>query len=465
MAFTRPSAIQMRLAVLTSLAVFAALLATPAHAVPSNCRAMDAGNHKSFESAWGIPLAWLAMTQDVYQRISVGIGLVPALHLCNDPAINAVAVDTPGERVPRVIAVNTGLLTFVGGDADQLAAVMGHEFAHLSLRHRARKTAAYEAHAHEVARDWARAVVRGSREGETALRAQFEMVMRARSVDRDAEREADDKGFSLAVSAGFNPAGARKFYQKWFQTQETRKVASYLDTHPGLGERSGYSARLERNEAFRLDAERAFTARDSRRLGNVVERWIAEVPDSGAAAYYAGMYLLMTGKRQSLVSEALEDAVTFFDGEGLSRLSQEDQYEARMAALSLCVSLHKEGKRQPTLNCLQRLRHPEDVEQFRVATGWRDFILVPSRNEGVSARPLFASQEGDREVFMTNCSHVARERGMKDVRSWRGMREGRGAASPASGSGMMLCNPRTCDCEPYEGADPEPAVRAPRFER
>lgn len=447
------------------LAVVAALVASPAHAVPANCRAMGPGNHNSFETAWGVNPSWLAMTQDVYARISSGAGVVPALYLCNDPAINAVAVDTPGGREPRIIAVNTGLLAFVNGDADQLAAVMGHEFAHLALRHRARKTAAYEAHAHEVVRDWARAVVRGARQGESELRAQFEMVTRARAVDRDAEREADDKGFSLAVTAGFNPAGARKFYEKWAQTQEARKVASYLDSHPGMGERSGYSARLERNEAFRRDAERAFLARDSRRLGDQVERWIAAVPDSGAAAYYAGMYLLMTGKRQSLVSEALEDAVTFFDGEGLSRLSQEDQYEARMAALSLCVSLHREGKRQPTLNCLQRLRHAEDVEQFRVATGWRDFILVPSRGEGVSARPLFAAQAGEREVFMTNCSHLAKERGMKDVRSWRGMREGRGPASSPSGSGMMICNPSTCDCEPYEGGDPDPAVRAPRFER
>ncbi len=455
----------MRPLFLPLLAVVAALLASPAQAVPANCRAMDPGNHSSFETAWGVNLAWLAMTQDVYQRISSGAGVAPALYLCNDPAINALAVDTPGGPQPRIIAVNTGLLAFVNGDADQLAAVMGHEIAHLSLRHRARKTAAYEAHAHEVARDWARAVVRGSRSRESTLRARFEMVTRARAVDRDAEREADDKGFSLAVSAGFNPDGARKFHEKWFQTQEARKVASYLDTHPGLGERSGYSARLERNEAFRRDAERAFMARDSRRLGNHVERWIAAVPDSGAAAYYAGMYLLMTGKRQSLVSEAFEDAVTFFDGEGLSRLSQEDQYEARMAALSLCVSLHKEGKRQLTLNCLQRLRHSEDVEQFRVATGWRDFILVPSRGEGVSARPLYAAQEGEREVFLTNCSHVAKERGMKDVRSWRGMRAGRGPASGAAGSGMMICNPHTCDCEPYEGGDPEPAVRAPRFER
>jgi hypothetical protein len=442
------------------LAAFAACLA---HAAPPNCRPAESADDKSFENAWGIAPASMAMLRDVYRRISLAGGASPALYLCNDPAVNAIAVEVASGPHPRIVAVNTGLLAFVGSDADQLAAVIGHEFAHLTLRHVVRKNAAKQAHLEDVARDWAREVVRGGARRDVMERARHNMLSRARSVDRDAEREADDKGFSLAVRAGFDPSGARRFYQKWIESHESKRHDGYLDTHPGMGERSGYSARLEVNERFRKDAEKRFVAKDRERLGAVVERWLLEVPDSGAAAYYAGLYLMMSGKPQSLVSEAFEDAVTFFDGEGLSRLSQEDQYEARLAALALCVSLHREGKPRLALNCVQRLRHAEDVEHFKQVTGWSAFFVVPGAGGAAvpPERPLFAGQSRQGEVFMTNCSHVARERGLKDLRPWRGLREERPAGEGAT---TLACNPRTCDCEPLE-EPPGPAIRRPRFDR
>jgi hypothetical protein len=443
---------------------FASLLlaaATAVQAAPPNCRAVEAADDKSFENAWGMAPASMAMLRDVYRRISVASGVTPALYLCNDPAVNALAVEVPGGKQPRIVAVNTGLLAFVGSDADQLAAIVGHEFAHLMLDHGRRKVAASRSHIEDVVRDWRREILRGGATQDSVVRARHAMLQRVLAVNRDGEREADDKGFSLAVKAGFDPAGARRLHQKLMSITGNRPE-SYLDTHPGLGERSGYSTRLETNERFRVEAEKRFAAGDRAGLGRHVEKWMLEVPDSGAGAYYAGLYLMMSGKPQSMVSEAFEDSVAFFDGEGLSRLSQEDQREARMAALALCVSLHREGKRRLALNCVQRMTHAEDVESFRQATGWNEFFYVPGGGGPSPARPLFASQSRQGDVFMTNCSHVARDRGLKDLRPWRGLREERpGAPAPAP---TMVCDPHTCDCEPLDEPTP-PAPRPPRFDR
>lgn len=445
-----------------TIAALALAAAAAAQAAPPHCRHVE-GDDRAFENAWEIAPGGVTMLRDVYRRVSNAAGMAPALYLCNDKAVNAYAVEDPRGPHPKIVAVNTGLLRFVGADADQLAAVLGHELAHLTLRHGARTREAKVAHLELVARDWARELTRGGAQRDAALRARRALIERARSVDRDAEREADDKGFSIAVRAGFDGAGASRFYRKWLEMQDGVRRESYLDTHPGLGERSGYSARLETNERFRRDAEMRLAAGDAPGLGEVVERWIVAVPDSGAAAYYGGLYLMMAGKPQALVSEAFEDAVTFFDGEGLSRLSQEDQYEARMASLALCVSLYREGKRRLALNCVQRLKHAEDVDEFRRLTGWSDFFIVPGAGAlASSGRPLFGAQSREGNLFMTNCSHVARERGMKDVRPWRGLREER----PREGGAPQVplaCNPHTCDCEPIEPL-PEPA-RPPRFDK
>lgn len=427
-----------------------------AHAAPPHCRHLE-GADRSFENAWDLPSGAVTLLREVHRRIAGAAGLGPALYLCNDPAANAAAVEVRGGPHAHIVAVNTGLLRLVAGDEHMLAAVIGHEFAHLTLRHGARKRDAQVAHAQVVARDWAREVMRSGPTRDAAARARMQIAARVRAVDRDAEREADDKGFSLAVRAGFDEGGARRLHER-LQTLGAQRAGTYLDTHPGLGERSGYSRRLEMNERFRRDAERHLAAGNTAALGALVQRWILEVPDSGAAAYYGGLYLMMAGKPQALVSEAFEDAVTFFDGEGLSRLSQEDQYEARMAAVALCVSLFREDKRRLALHCVQRLRHEEDVERFRVATGWRDFLIVPgAATHAASTRPLFGAQSREGHLFMTNCPHVARERGMKDVRPWRGLREPR-AGDPSAGADTLACDPGTCDCEPL---DAPPAAAAP----
>lgn len=162
----------------------------------------------------------------------------------------------------------------------------------------------------------------------------FEAMIRAPARGEPRRRARGRRqGLQPGGKAGFDAAGARRLHQKLMSATASRPETC-LDTHPGLGERSGYSARLEVNERLRRQAERHFAAGDRRALGRHVEKWLLEVPESGAAAYYAGLYLMMAGKPQSLVFEAFEGAVAFYDGEGLSRLSQEDQREARLAALA-----------------------------------------------------------------------------------------------------------------------------------
>lgn len=159
-------------------------------------------------------------------------------------AMNAFAV--PGGYV----YVFTGLILGVENES-QLAAVIGHELAHVTERHVAKRIDQMKfASAASVAGMVAgallgmgggqntsaigRAVATGSMAG-----AQSAFLM----YTRENEREADHVGLNYLVKSGYNPNAMPETFEimnkrRWFLSGET--VPSYLTTHPGLDERSSY---------------------------------------------------------------------------------------------------------------------------------------------------------------------------------------------------------------------------------
>jgi beta-barrel assembly-enhancing protease len=149
-------------------------------------------------------------------------------HLLDTPAVNAFAL--PGGQ----IIVTTGMLDFVQSD-DELAMVLGHEIAHVDLRHAV-----------------------GRYQYQYRLGGLAELVHRLFTMpfSADQELDADAEGLRLAVAAGYDRAAgpalyarmAREFHEPASDPPATPAgevassladlLVSYYRTHPPSEERA-----------------------------------------------------------------------------------------------------------------------------------------------------------------------------------------------------------------------------------
>lgn len=197
--------------------------------------------------------AGTAMVNRVSGRIARAIGPeMPEADwefvLFEDPSANAFAM--PGGK----IAVFTGLLELVDSD-DELAAVIGHEIAHVQLQHANQRMSA------EMIRG---AVGVGAailtKDMESDNRA---MVLAAYGLgsqvgimlpySRYHESEADRLGLMIAARAGYDPRAALRFWEK-MATASPRSMPEFLSTHPG------YDTRIETLDAAMPEAMRLYEA-------------------------------------------------------------------------------------------------------------------------------------------------------------------------------------------------------------
>ena len=139
--------------------------------------------------------------------------------------VNAFAL--PGGK----IGVYTGLLP-VAENQDELAAVVGHEVAHVVARHgNARVSAAL---ATETGVELTSAVVGGAtaknREllGLLGVGAQLGILL---PYSRDQETEADVLGLEYMANAGFEPAAAIQLWRN-MEKVSGNQVPTFLSTHP-----------------------------------------------------------------------------------------------------------------------------------------------------------------------------------------------------------------------------------------
>lgn len=148
-----------------------------------------------------------------------------------DDTANAFAL--PGGKV----GVNTGMFT-VAGNADQLAAVVGHELAHVMYRHGAERfsqqilaqtgmtVAAVAANA--KAPENSQLIL-----GALGAGAQIGVLL---PFSRKHESEADLEGQRLMARAGFDPAESIALWQR-MQERGGNRTPTWLSTHPNPGGR------------------------------------------------------------------------------------------------------------------------------------------------------------------------------------------------------------------------------------
>ncbi|MBI5083850.1 MAG: M48 family metalloprotease [Acidobacteria bacterium] len=159
---------------------------------------------------------------------AVGLRLAPHVlrnlpyrfHVIDLPELNAFAL--PGGHV----YVTRALMAFVQND-DELAIVLGHEMAHVDLRH------CLERYRYSVAMK--KAGARPAGELIDAVRSAF-----AATYTQAEESDADARGAHFAAQAGFNPRAGIGIFARMGQSTTPYTggfLYPYLETHPPTADR------------------------------------------------------------------------------------------------------------------------------------------------------------------------------------------------------------------------------------
>ncbi|MFM2091983.1 MAG: hypothetical protein RLZZ127_2472 [Planctomycetota bacterium] len=140
--------------------------------------------------------------------------------------INAFAL--PGGQ----IVVFTGLIKSASR-AEQVAGVLGHEIAHVTMRHGVNGLV----RAAGVA--IAAQLVLGDVSGLAAVLGQGAMTAVLNGYSRDQERDADREGARIAAAAGFDPAGLAEFFLALKEQPGSQMpgILQVFSTHPDHDER------------------------------------------------------------------------------------------------------------------------------------------------------------------------------------------------------------------------------------
>lgn len=134
-----------------------------------------------------------------------------------------------------MVAVNTALLDLLQDDQDELAAVLGHELAHLKEAHgslRQKRAENLNAASYIGSFLLGAAGVPGG-----GYLSSFAANALDSAYSRDEERDADRMGLEYAVKAGYSPWGAVRLQEK-LEKISTTSWLPLMNSHPPSKERS-----------------------------------------------------------------------------------------------------------------------------------------------------------------------------------------------------------------------------------
>lgn len=246
----------------------------------------------------------------------------------NQPLPNAFAL--PGGYV----TVTRGLLVQLESEA-QLAAVLGHEIAHVTSRHVAQRRQG-SAVSHMAVAVLA-GVTDSEQDDERAVQAgQFGTALLESGFSREQEREADRLGIDDMVAAGYDPQGATGLQELFDRKLDGERQPDWLNnlfrTHPFSRERlentrhyiqQNYATVLGSRGAFRGEEQFVKATRYLRETAEGYRLYAEAVSQEAAGEPNLALQTLLEALKEAPEESFLQTAT------GLAYLRQEDLISAR----------------------------------------------------------------------------------------------------------------------------------------
>ena len=158
-------------------------------------------------------------------------GAAPEVLVAGLASVNAFAFVE--DRRPT-IAITVGMFRLLGNDGDAWAALLGHELAHLRLKHL--QTLGEREKSAELASSLGGALLSAIGLPFGSVFADATSTLAQRAYSRDDEREADRTGLDYLRAAGFAADGAVRLQEQLLRAG-AGQGSSFLSTHPGGAER------------------------------------------------------------------------------------------------------------------------------------------------------------------------------------------------------------------------------------
>jgi beta-barrel assembly-enhancing protease len=269
-----------------------------------------------------------AFLERVGQRIVSEVGNTPfTFKFCLVKAQEPNAFAIPGGYV----FVTTGLLVMAENE-DEVAGVLSHEVAHVTMRHISHLIdRSKRFNIASMVGAIAAIVLGGGGAGSQAMAAGAMAASEALMLKytRENETDADQNGLHYLVKAGYDSAGLLSFLKKLIKlSMMAPKIPTYLSTHPATGDRiallenliqienrSGPGGVVHRGEAYKWVQARAFVEEHEPQVAVAYfESILKSDPREPLGGYGLGLAHRKAGRLDKSI-EALEKGLSSSPGE------------------------------------------------------------------------------------------------------------------------------------------------------
>lgn len=313
------------------------------------------------QSVHHVRIDYLKNLVDAHKRIGSVAKTQANVALAINTQPNAAAIPIAGRNV---ILISTAMLELIGTDGDMMAALLGHEYAHLYMKHSLKTVMNLPDFVYGAVAVGSQVGTRTGNEKAAGQAARAAFGLMGASFSRQQEVEADRVGTELMSEAKYDPEGTVRLMNAMLKLQGSRPTG-YFDSHPGFEERLARAAPTVLNQRFDTVALTLKEQKNWKTLSHTVDHWLKVSPDSARGWYYKGTVLKATKREGSLA--AFEKAVAYDPGFEPGRLA-------------LCVELHAAGRELESLICSEYLPRGAPQNEYEAST-FQHNVYVSGMND------------------------------------------------------------------------------------